>query len=90
MKDFASYTGGAAGADGAEDLLREAQVLAERFDGKNEGELVRAIYARAAEGRRAGTLTDAQIDAFCAQLSPMLDAGKRKKLAELAARLKKL
>ena len=82
MKDFASYTGG--------DFMREAQKAAAQFDGKDEGELIRTIYARAAEGRRAGTLTDEEIDAFCAQFAPMLDAGKRKKLYALAERLKKL
>ncbi len=85
MKDFASYSGGI-----PDDLLGEVQAAAAQFDGKNENELIRAIYARAAEGRRAGTLTDAQIDAFCAQFAPMLDAGKRKRLYKLAAELKKL
>ena len=87
MEDFASYSG-CKGA--SEDWVREAQRLAAQFDGKNEGELVRTIYARAAQARRAGTLTDGEIDAFCAQLSPVLDAGQRKKLAKLASELKKL
>lgn len=82
MKDFASYSG--------DDLMREAVSAAAQFDGKNEAELIRAIFARAAEGKRAGTLTDGQIDAFCAQFAPMLDAGKRKKLYRLAAELKKM
>ena len=83
MKDFASYTGGDSGGV-PQEWVREAQKLAAQFDGKNEGELVRTIYARAAEARRAGTLPDAEIDAFCAQIAPMLDAGKRKKLMKLA------
>lgn len=93
MKDFAGYTGGEGkegGAGGADDLIREAQAAAAQFDGKNEGDLIRSIYQRAAEGKRAGTLTNAQIDAFCAQFAPMLDAGKRKKLMKLAAELKKM
>lgn len=90
MKDFAGYTGGEGGAGSTDDLLREAQAVAAQFDGKNEGELIRSIYQRAAQGKRAGTLTNAQIDAFCAQFAPMLDAGKRKKLMKLAAELKKM
>ncbi|HIX08692.1 MAG TPA: hypothetical protein H9683_00750 [Firmicutes bacterium] len=86
MKDFAGYTGGGV----PDDLLKEAQAAAAQFDGKNESELIRSIYARAAEGKRAGTLTNEQIDAFCAQFAPMLDAGKRKKLMKLAAELKKM
>lgn len=86
MKDFAGYTGSGV----PDDLLKEAQAAAAQFDGKNESELIRSIYARAAEGKRAGTLTNEQIDAFCAQFAPMLDAGKRKKLMKLAAELKKM
>ena len=86
MKDFAGYTGGGV----PDDLLKEAQAAAAQFDGKNESELISSIYARAAEGKRAGTLTNEQIDAFCAQFAPMLDAGKRKKLMKLAAELKKM
>lgn len=86
MKDFAGYTGGGV----PDDLLKEAQAAAAQFDGKNESELIRSIYARAAEGKRAGTLTNEQIDAFCAQFAPMLDAGKRKKLMKLAAELKRM
>ena len=86
MIDFAGYTGGGV----PDDLLKEAQAAAAQFDGKNESELIRSIYARAAEGKRAGTLTNEQIDAFCAQFAPMLDAGKRKKLMKLAAELKKM
>lgn len=90
MKDFAGYTGGEGDSSSTDDLLREAQAVAAQFDGKNEGELIRSIYQRAAQGKRAGTLTNAQIDAFCAQFAPMLDAGKRKKLMKLAAELKKM
>ncbi len=90
MKDFAGYTGGEGDSGSTDDLLREAQAVAAQFDGKNEGELIRSIYQRAAQGKRAGTLTNAQIDAFCAQFAPMLDAGKRKKLMKLAAELKKM
>ena len=86
MKDFAGYTGGGV----PDDLLKEAQAAAAQFDGKNESELIRSIYARAAEGKRAGTLTNEQIDAFCAQFAPMLDAGKRKKLYKVAEEIKRM
>ncbi len=87
MKDFASFTGGE-GVPAS--LLEEAQKIAASYDGKSENELLRSIYARAAEGKRAGTLTNDQIDAFCAQLAPMLDPAKRKKLYKIAAELKKM
>lgn len=86
MKDFAGFTGGGL----PQDFLAEAQSVAEQMDGRSDKELLRAIYARAAEGKRAGTLTNAQIDAFVVQFSPMLDDAKRKKLARLAEELKKM
>ena len=87
MRDFASFTP----PEGSDDAwMKEAEEIVKTYAGKGEGEILKAIYARALEGRRAGTLTDAQIDAFCAQLSPMLDGAKRKRLYKLAAELKKL
>ena len=87
MKDFASYTGS---GSVPEDLLRDVQAAAQQYDGKNEAELIRTIYARAAEGKRAGTLTNEQIDAFCAQFAPMLAGVKRRKLMKLAEELKRM
>ena len=83
MKDFASFTG-------KDDLAKEVERAAAAYDGKGENELLRSIYARAVEGKRSGTLTNAQIDAFYAQFAPMLDGAKRKKLQKLVAELKKM
>lgn len=86
MKDFASFT--PSGKDEA--WLREADALMKEYQGKSETELVRAIYARAAESRKNGTLTDEQIDAFYSQLAPMLDGVKRRKLRKLIDELKRM
>ncbi len=83
MDDFASYAG-------KTDWEKEAREAAQKYDGRNENELTRDIYARAAEGKRNGTLTNEQIDAFYAQFSPMLDSGKRKKLKKLIEQLKSM
>lgn len=79
MKDFASYSGG----DGIEEIVQ-------RFSGKRDGDLLKEIYLRAAEGKRAGTLSNEQIDAFCTRLSPLLDGAKRKRLYELCEQLKRI
>ena len=88
MKDFASYNG----SDGKDETnwTNEAQKYAARYNGKNESELVRDIFAQAAEGKRNGTLTNEQIDAFFSQFAPMLDAAKRKKLQKLVNQLKNM
>lgn len=84
MDDFASYSGKNT------DWEREAQRIAAKYNGKNEAELTRDIFARAAEGKKNGTLTNAQIDEFYQQFSVMLDSGKRKKLKKLVEQLKNM
>ncbi len=87
MGDFASFTPSGKSDDA---WKREAEDIVRAYAGKSEGELVEAIYRRAVEGRRAGTLTDEQIDVFYAQFAPMLNAVKRKRLEKIIAELKKL
>lgn len=86
MKDFANFQAN----DGGEDWMEEAKRLAASFHGKGEGELIRAILERAIEGKRNGTLTNEQIDAFYAQFSPMLDGAKKKKLKKIVEQLKSM
>ncbi|MCM1441444.1 MAG: hypothetical protein NC131_19890, partial [Roseburia sp.] len=87
MKDFASYQGKNSASKESADWMNEAKKLADSFHGKGEGELMKAIYDRAVEGKRNGTLTNGQIDAFYAQFSPMLDGAKRKKLQKIVEQL---
>lgn len=87
MKDFASFTGS---QELPKEFLKQAQEAASQMDGKSESDMMRAIYARAAEGKRSGTLTNEQIDSFVSQFAPMLDAVKRKKLYKIAEQLKKM
>ena len=64
--------------------------LAGKFDGKNQSELIKAIYEEAKKGKEQGTLSNADIDNFVATLSPMLDGQKRKMLVRIAEELKKI
>lgn len=84
MDDFKSYKGKKT------DFEAEAKKFAAGYDGKSEGELMREIYARALEGKRNGTLTNEEIDAFAKQFAPMLDPVKRKKLFKVVESLKKM
>ncbi len=88
MNDFASFT--PKGGKSEEAWIEEAKGIAEAYKGKSEGEILKAIYARAVEGKRSGTLTNEQIDAFYAQFSPMLDGVKRKRLKKLVEELKQM
>ncbi|MDE5547712.1 MAG: hypothetical protein K2N84_04475 [Clostridia bacterium] len=89
MKDFASYEGKGKQKKTADDWMREAKAVAGQYDGKSEGDMMKEIFSRAMEGKRNGTLTNEQIDAFYKQFAPMLDGVKRKKLQKLVEQLKK-
>lgn len=86
MKDFASFQNTEEGAA----LMKEAEKLTGNLSGKNENDLIKEIYARAEEGKRNGTLSNAQIDEFFARFSPMLDPPKRKRLQKLVEKLKSI
>ena len=45
-----------------------ARQLASALAGKGEADILRAIYREAERGRKAGTLTDAELDRFAAAL----------------------
>ena len=89
MDDFASYNGGKKNS-AKDDIMKQAASAAARYNGRNENELVGEIFARAAEGKKNGTLTNADIDAFYRQIAPMLDGAKRKKLQKLVEKLKSM
>lgn len=86
MDDFASYSQ----KQQQTDWTKEAQNIVANYNGKNENELTREIFARAAEGKKNGSLTNEQIDLFYAQFAPMLDGVKRKKLKKLIEQLKSM
>jgi len=96
MKDFASYgdssktSSGGAGSAIPSEWEEEARRLMRSFNGKGEGELMRAIFEKAIEGKRNGTLTNEQIDLFYSQFAPMLDGAKKKKLQKIVAQLKSM
>ncbi len=87
MDDFASYS---PKGKKEEDWIREAEETVKNYRGRSENDMLKAIYARAAEGKKNGTLTNAQIDAFYAQFAPMLDGMRRKKLQKLVEELKRM
>lgn len=87
MKDFNSF---ASGEDAPNDLASLVKKLATEFDGKNQTELLTAIYKEAKKGKKQGTLTNAQIDAFANMLSPFLDDKKRAVLYKVVEDLKRI
>ena len=94
MNDFASYQGKNQNPDKAEKTAEEwvsqAKQVAGMYEGRSENDMLKAIYAQAVEGKKNGTLTNEKIDAFYKQFSPMLDAGKRKRLQKIVEQLKRM
>lgn len=90
MQDFNSYSKEEQkrSEQSAAESDRLAKQLASALAGKGEADILRAIYKEAERGRKAGTLTDEDLDRFAAALSPMLDAAKRKKLEQVIKKLK--
>ena len=64
--------------------------LSNKFDGKSQTELIKAIYEEAKKGKQNGTLSNADIDNFSQMLSPLLDDKKRKILIKVTEELKKI
>lgn len=65
-----------------------ATMLAKAFNGKSEGQILQTILAQAEQGKRDGSLTNADLDNFYNALAPMLDGFKRQRLKAIIQKLK--
>ncbi len=96
MQDFNSYANNQKNKKQSDingmdkNLYNLVSALANRFDGKSQTELIKAIYDEAKKGKQKGTLTNAEIDNFVSMLSPILDDKKKKMLNKIAEELKKI
>ena len=89
----AGRAGGMGGSEsGAQqgNLFRMVNDIARKFEGKDQNELLKAIFDEAKKNKKNGTLTNAEIDNFAAMLAPVLDDKKRKILDKIVADLKKI
>lgn len=67
-----------------------AAMLAKAFEGKSEAQIFQTIIAQAEQGKRDGTLTNADLDNFYNTLAPLLDGFKRQRLKGIISRLKSI
>ena len=72
---------------GFEELTRR---VADAYTGKSSGDTLQSILAQAEQSKRAGTLTNEEIDLFYEQFAPMLNAFQKKQLNVIVKRLKEL
>ncbi len=64
--------------------------IAAAYRGKNDKAVLADIVSSAEKGKRAGTLTNAEIDAFYRRFAPMLNFVQRKKLEQIVTQLKNI
>ena len=77
------------GCDGAtaEELTKK---VASAYQGKNGGDIFKDILKQAEQGKKAGTLTNEEIEKFYQSFAPMLNSSQRKKLQEVVEKLKQI
>ena len=87
MKSFKEYEGAEEKTATAEDLTKQ---IARAYNGKSNADMLKNILAEAEKGKRAGTLSNEEIEAFYQSFSPMLDGAQRKRLRVIIDRLKEI
>lgn len=70
------------------DIYNLAEEMMKKYNGKSEGEIMTDLLAMAMERKKAGTLTNAEIDAFVSAVTPMLNGSQKKKLEQIVKKLK--
>ena len=79
---------------GREEPTATAAELASRIaracNGKSNAAMLQNILAEAEKSKRAGTLSNAEIDAFYQSFAPMLDSMQKRKLRAVVERLKEI
>ena len=66
------------------------QRIARAYDGKSNAAMLKNILTEAEKSKRAGTLSNEEIEAFYQSFAPMLDASQRKRLRAVVDRLKEI
>ena len=71
----------------AETLTKQ---IAAAYRGKNSQAVLADIVSSAERGKKEGTLTNEEIDAFYRRFAPMLNFVQRKKLAQIVEQIKRV
>ncbi len=71
----------------AEELTKK---IAAAYNGKSNAAMLQSILEEAERGKRAGTLSNEEIEAFYQSFAPMLDGFQRKRLRAVVQRLKEI
>ena len=91
MKSFREY---AKQSETQEETTMDAQTLTQKiasaYNGKSNADMLRNILTEAEKSKRAGTLSNEEIESFYQAFAPMVDNGQRKKLRAIVDKLKEI
>ena len=87
MKNLRSQVKGNENDMTASELTKK---IAAAYDGKSSVGMWMEILAEAEKSKRAGTLSNAEIEAFYQNFAPMLDATQKRRLRAVVDRLKEI
>lgn len=94
MQDFNDFIkkdgGGEENFKGNQNVIDMVTKMAKQFDGKSQQELIKSVFEEAKKRKRAGTLSNSEIDGFYNMLYPMLDDKQRKMLSKIVSDLKRI
>ena len=102
MKSFKEYSKQAAEVANAQNRENNAQKqdgataeeltkkIAAAYNGKSNAAMLQSILEEAEKGKRAGTLSNEEIEQFYQSFAPMLDGFQRKRLRVIVQRLKEI
>lgn len=87
FKDFANEKPSQKETATAEELTRQ---IASAYNGKSNADMLKSILAEAEKSKRAGTLSNEEIENFYNAFSPMLDNAQRRRLRAVVEKLKQI
>lgn len=71
----------------AEELTKR---IAEAYNGRSNMDMLKSILSEAEKSKRAGTLSNEEIESFYQSFAPMLDGFQRRQLRTIVDRLKEI
>ena len=71
----------------AEELTQQ---IANAYNGKSSAEMLKNVLIQAEQSKRAGTLSNEEIENFYQSFAPMLDGAQRKKVRAIVDKLKEI
>ena len=99
MRSFQDYQKEAADVAAAQENVTQeetataeelTQKIAAAYNGRSNMDMLKSILAEAEKSKRAGTLSNEEIEAFYQSFAPMLDGVQKRKLRAIVDELKQI